>query len=442
MYIGIFLGTKGKGSTCALVESILRSLGVRTGFYSSPHLINVTERIRLEGEPISKTLFSQYFWIIYSTLKETKENDHDMPPYFKFLTIMAYYIFLKEKVDVAIVEVGIGGEFDCTNVLRYVRNVVGYCVFKYKRTNVLINSFRNTKTVGITSLGLEHTQLLGTSYREIAWQKSGIIKYGSSVFSTYQNDECIPTLLERAREKNANLKFIPDFTAYKNKCHNEKVFAEIASHPTKLRNASLAIELSYDWIRKNPQKVKRKSIYNKLNSSVDGLHLPIEITNALANCYWPGRCQTLHQRNMTLYIDGAHTIDSLHLCIDWFINKTQLSTEKKFLLFNITGGRNANDMLDVINAKTKFYRAIFTPNVSTLCSRAARDNMYTFAQPNHSKQNAEYWSSLTSYNKSQDFPCISDVFKYLEENYGGEEISILVTGSLHLVGEVLRTLRD
>lgn len=69
------------------------------------------------------------------------------------------------------------------------------------------------------------------------------------------------------------------------------------------------------------------------------------------------------------------------------------------------------------------------------------DNTYTFAQPNHSKENAAYWTSLTSHNKAHDFNCISDIFKHLEHNYGDEAISILVTGSLHLVGEVLRTIK-
>lgn len=150
-------GTKGKGSTCALVESILHHLDVKTGFYSSPHLVNVTERIRLNGRPITKRLFSEYFWKVYTTLQQTKvypitliivgliiatfksfhifcyesqQYDDDMPPYFKFLTVMAYYVFLKENVDVAVVEVGIGGEYDCTNVIRYVlvrRMMRGVC---------------------------------------------------------------------------------------------------------------------------------------------------------------------------------------------------------------------------------------------------------------------------------------------------------------------------
>uniref|UniRef100_A0A1I8BBJ5 Tetrahydrofolate synthase n=1 Tax=Meloidogyne hapla TaxID=6305 RepID=A0A1I8BBJ5_MELHA len=106
-------GTKGKGSTCAFLESILRQLGYKTGFYSSPHLIHVRERIQINGQPIS---------------------EEKMPGYFKFLTIMAFYIFYVEKVDVAIIEVGIGGENDCTNIIL------------------------NPIVCGITTLDLDHTR--------------------------------------------------------------------------------------------------------------------------------------------------------------------------------------------------------------------------------------------------------------------------------------------
>lgn len=110
-------------------------------------------------------------------LDKKKENDHDLPSYFKFLTILAYYIFVKEKVDVAIIEVGIGGEHDCTNILR------------------------NTEVVGITSLHLEHTQLLGNTMEEIAWQKAGIIKESSSVFTMPQPENCLKVIEERTNDK-------------------------------------------------------------------------------------------------------------------------------------------------------------------------------------------------------------------------------------------------
>ena len=110
-------GTKGKGSTCAFCESILRHSGLKTGFYSSPHLVTVRERIRINGEPIEQDKFTSYFWSVYDKVCKGRE-DEDRPPYFKFLTILAFNIFWKEKVDVAIVEVGIGGAYDCTNIIR------------------------------------------------------------------------------------------------------------------------------------------------------------------------------------------------------------------------------------------------------------------------------------------------------------------------------------
>ncbi|CAF87561.1 unnamed protein product, partial [Tetraodon nigroviridis] len=92
-------GTKGKGSTCAFTEHILRSHGFRTGFYSSPHLVQVRERIRINGKPISKELFTKYFWQVYGRLEETKvAHGGAMPAYFRFLTILAFHVFLQEEV--------------------------------------------------------------------------------------------------------------------------------------------------------------------------------------------------------------------------------------------------------------------------------------------------------------------------------------------------------
>lgn len=90
-------GTKGKGSTCAFTESLLRYLGYRTGFYSSPHLVAVRERLRLDGVPLAEDVFTRYFWDVYDALRDGCLAE-EMPPYFKFLTVMSFYVFLQEKV--------------------------------------------------------------------------------------------------------------------------------------------------------------------------------------------------------------------------------------------------------------------------------------------------------------------------------------------------------
>ena len=108
-------GTKGKGSTCAFVESLLRNSGYRTGHCSSPHLIELTERFKINGEPISFRKFTEYAEHCYSLL--IGGNGGEEPTLFQFLTCMMFYVFSQEKVQVAIVEVGIGGEFDVTNCI-------------------------------------------------------------------------------------------------------------------------------------------------------------------------------------------------------------------------------------------------------------------------------------------------------------------------------------
>lgn len=162
---------------CSFVESILREHGLKTGFFSSPHLVSVTERIRLNGVPISEAYFAKQFWSLYRRLNDAKEESNDMPPYFKFLTLMAFNVFLAEKVDVAIIEVGIGGVHDCTNVVR------------------------KTKTVGITSLGLDHVDVLGDTVEKIAWQKAGIIKQHSNVFTVRQPGMANEIIAKQAEDK-------------------------------------------------------------------------------------------------------------------------------------------------------------------------------------------------------------------------------------------------
>lgn len=170
-------GSKGKGSVCTYTDAILRKHNIITGLFTSPHLMSVTERIKLRGNSISKQLFNDYFWEVFDALQIKKDDESDLPSYFKFLQIMAFYIFSKENVDVAIVEVGIGGEFDSTNIIR------------------------NTEIVGISALQLEHTQLLGDTLNEIAWQKAGIIKKDSHVYTMNQPDVCMKVINERFGEK-------------------------------------------------------------------------------------------------------------------------------------------------------------------------------------------------------------------------------------------------
>ncbi|KAF5398179.1 Folylpolyglutamate synthase [Paragonimus heterotremus] len=166
-------GSKGKGSTCATVEAVLRNLGYRTGMLSSPHLINVEERIRINGRPISQDYFAQLFWDVHSSIN--KLDDSSLHTFLHYILVMACKAFVAEKVDAAIFEVGIGGRYDHTNF------------------------FEKPALSVVTHLDLEHTDMLGNTLEKIAWMKAGIFKSGSpALVSADQTEGTLHVFIEQA----------------------------------------------------------------------------------------------------------------------------------------------------------------------------------------------------------------------------------------------------
>ncbi|XP_050577675.1 folylpolyglutamate synthase, mitochondrial isoform X3 [Bombus affinis] len=356
-------GTKGKGSTCAYTEAILREHGFKTGFFSSPHLVNARERIRISGQPISKIQFTQNFWKIYKKLEHTKEHESDMPTYFKFLTILMFNIFLDEHVDVAIIEVGIGGLYDCTNIVR------------------------NPVCVGITSLGLDHTSLLGNTVEDIAYQKSGIFKSGTVAFSVPQLPQAMRILEKRAIERNS-------------------------------------IQMATEWL------LTRNKV---VSVSMD------KIAIALTSCKWPGRMQILRSSIGDFFLDGAHTIESIECCILWFNDVSSGSKGKKVLIFNTSGTRDPIQLLIPLRS-LYFYKAYFVPNLVGIKSL---DNEMNSSSTDEQRIKCEINSKIWGMNSvvaNNVLEVLEDIKKNFEQKDNCERYQILVTGSLHLIGAVLAIL--
>lgn len=167
-------GTKGKGSTSAFTSSILtkirpdwkvgaysigsicRVLNPPVGLYTSPHLVAVRERIRVNGKPLSEEQFTKYFFELWDRLEHNPRRKEDCMPdkpgYFRFITLLAFHAFLDLKVDATVLEVGVGGAYDSTNIVP------------------------KPLVTGITALGIDHVTVLGKTLSDIAWQKSGIFK--------------------------------------------------------------------------------------------------------------------------------------------------------------------------------------------------------------------------------------------------------------------------
>ncbi|XP_069165999.1 folylpolyglutamate synthase, mitochondrial isoform X2 [Procambarus clarkii] len=474
------IGTKGKGSTCAFVESILREHGYRTGFYSSPHLVAVRERIRINGQPIPKEDFTEHFWDVYDRLVAKKENENDMPAYFKFLTVLAFKIFLREEVDVVVLEVGIGGEYDCTNVVR------------------------NPVVCAVTTLDIDHTSILGNTIESIAWHKAGIMKPGAPTFTVdQQQSSSLPVLMERAREKECELYVVPPLESYG---WGKRPLQLGLAGSVQYQNASLALQLSQYWIssqtKGNHAAIKcmdgSHSVHEDLKIAAPFMLADEEVCG-LKSVVWPGRTQVMSYGHFTFFIDGAHTLASMQACVDWFMKAVPLHTSHdetrtyRVLLFNSTGDRDPESLLRFL-ASCNFDLAVFTTNLvtTTMSSSSDQANYSVSSDEMHlrSERQRNSWIRLVretgkqcktkckmmqktqndvvseredNLNLATDvpsiiFPCIRDALMWLSceriSNLRGEvltppafppplrlqeatQVQILVTGSLHLVGGVL-----
>ena len=179
-------GTNGKTSTARMIESGLRAHGLRTGRYTSPHLSRVTERISIDGEPVPDETFVRIWDEIrpYLQIVDSELEAAGQPrlTYFECLTILGFAVFADEPVDVAVIEVGLGGITDATNV-------------------------GDGRVAVVTPISLDHTDLLGSSTAEIAMEKAGIIKEGAFLVSAAQPVDAAEVLLQTARQKHAEFRF-------------------------------------------------------------------------------------------------------------------------------------------------------------------------------------------------------------------------------------------
>jgi dihydrofolate synthase / folylpolyglutamate synthase len=272
-------GTNGKGSTAAFLESILRRAGFRTGLNTSPHLEEINERIRVNGQEISDQAFAETFTRIQALNEELlaagKLRAH--PTYFECVTAMACEYFARARVDFGVFEVGLGGRLDATNILTPVVSV-------------------------ITRVDFDHENFLGHSLEEIAVEKAGILKPGVPLILAEQRPEALEVIRARANqllcpliETGAAFRIEKEWT--ENGC-GRAVVSENAS------GWSLALA---------PRLPGKFQIQNSLNALAAARHLQNRgyrisdhaIAQGIAEAVWPGRLEKL-QSDPDVYLDGAH----------------------------------------------------------------------------------------------------------------------------------------
>ena len=404
-------GTKGKGSTSALVEGILLQNNVKTGFFNSPHLVEVRERIRIDGKPISKLLFSKYYWEVKYALEITKSKySIQMPSYFYLLTTLAYYIFKKEAVDAAIFEVGIGGAFDSTNVIK------------------------KPTVCGIATLDIDHVSMLGDTIEKIAWQKAGIMKPGVRTFTIPQSVGGMNVLIQRAKELGSILSIAAPLENY---LSPTEIKLSMAGNHQKL-NGSLAVALSREWLSKC-RGVKFSD--SKLDQ---------RILKGLSLGKLNGRSHIVKYSNrLKFYLDGAHTEQSIKCAAQWFKEESgnDLSVRGKkvlkLMVFNLTHNRSSYNMLKSLIG-CNFDRAYFSPNIASISKAHVADqndfsNSYT-SQLEMVKNNFCNWRLIAPNNvlkKSRSFSCVNHTLDEIHMLSNDNYVQVFVIGSFHLVGAFL-----
>lgn len=443
-------GTKGKGSTAAFSSSLLlaalkghstdgeqdkRSLDApKVGLYTSPHMMLVRERIRLDGLPVNEERFAKEFWHVWDRLGETADQRENpsitpvRPVYFRFLTILAFHIFLNTpSLEAVVLEVGIGGKYDSTNLMQH------------------------PVACGVCTLGLDHTALLGNTIEEIAGQKAGIYKRGSPAISVAQPKRSAEQVLEKtAQDVGAS-----SFTLLPAAPQQLQQVPLGLPGPHQVTNAHLALSLVDTFLQ---TQNSTKSVWEQ-----DQRIAPWSI-QALSEARWPGRCQAVPLSSSTIfYLDGAHTTDSLSLCASWFTSTTRPSA-KRTLIFNCTNGRSARELLqavlDVLVASEKcdgsdyqtvgrsfFSQLLFCTNTTYKSGSSSGDMTSKAVDPadleamSVQRELQAAWKELTAHDDHvKVLPSIEDAMDVVEQN--GNEQDVLVAGSLHLVGGVMSHLKD
>lgn len=321
-------GTNGKGSTCSFLASILKQAGKKVGLFTSPHLVKINERIRMNGEVISDEEFKDTFQETMRFIERAQKIGIAHPSFFEFMFLMAALYFQKQEPDYVIFETGMGGRLDATNVVNPI-----LCI--------------------ITSVGLDHMQFLGNTIAKIAQEKAGIIKEGVPVVFFDRKDEATGVISSFCKKRGAQL------------CIVENSQYKISKISKK------AIDFSFDsgYYRYDSLKIKKTALYQVENAILAVracellLNMKINVCNTeldyfresgykladkdrdviqtgLYDMVWEGRMERIADN---VYIDGAHNEEA----IEAFCHTLEVlfPAEQKVLLFAVSKDKNYEQMI-------------------------------------------------------------------------------------------------
>ncbi|HEL1655210.1 bifunctional folylpolyglutamate synthase/dihydrofolate synthase [Streptococcus suis] len=364
-------GTNGKGSTIAFMRQLFQVHGLRVGSFVSPHMVSVHDRICINSQPISDHDFQHYLQKVYD-LEQEVATRYEPFRYFEVMVLIMFLYFEAQQPDVALVEVGIGGLLDTTNVAAPALSV-------------------------ITSIGMDHQDLLGSTLREIAEQKAGIIKESVPVVLGPLSPETTAICRHIAQDKQASVhQFGQEFT-YK------------AGHfsNTDIDLSELVLGLAGQHQEENAAVALQTFLLYMTNIQKD--IQPQLIQQALAQTSWPGRLELVAQEPK-IYLDGAHNVPAIERLVEFI----QVQEEPVTILFSALRRKDFQEMLELLEEKL--------PHTALVLTSFAYDG----ALSEENRQGRDY---------------VENYQQFIEDWQSSEQGILIVTGSLYFISEVRRIFK-
>ncbi|MGU7778117.1 bifunctional folylpolyglutamate synthase/dihydrofolate synthase [Streptococcus suis] len=364
-------GTNGKGSTIAFIRQLFQVHGLRVGSFVSPHMVSVHDRICIDSQPISDHDFQRYLQKVHD-LEQEVATRYEPFRYFEVMVLIMFLYFEAQQPDVALVEVGIGGLLDTTNVVAPALSV-------------------------ITSIGMDHQDLLGSTLREIAEQKAGIIKENVPVVLGPLSPETTVICRYIAQDKQASVhQFGQEFTYKAGQFSNtdidlSELVLGLAGHHQE-ENAAVALQTFLLYMTNIQKDIQ-----------------PQLIQQALAQTSWPGRLELVVQEPK-IYLDGAHNVPAIERLIEFI----QVQDEPVTILFSALRRKDFQEMLELLDEKL--------PHTALVLTSFAYDG----ALSEENRQGRDY---------------VENYQQFIEDWQSSKQGILIVTGSLYFISEVRRIFK-
>ena len=385
-------GTNGKGSTCSFITSILKECGYKVGLYTSPYLETFTERIRINGENIPEEDVARIVTLIREKIEQMVSEGYSYPTEFEIVTTMAFYYYCEQEVDFVALEVGLGGRYDATNII--------------KKSDVSV----------ITSISLDHVGILGDTVAKIAYEKGGIIKENGVAVVYDQSDEAKNVIKDICKEKNAKyieVKF-DDINVKQSDINTQVYDCSIMGQ----RYEDLEIQLIGDHqINNSMLALSAIEVLKELKN----LNLNEEdIRKGLLNTRWPGRIEKIMDKP-TFIIDGAHNEDGARSLAKAIAKN--FNGKKATLLIGMLEDKDIDGVLEIL-------MPYFNKVITTTPDNDRAINCETLKE-----KISKYVDDVVAISN------IEDAVNYTLRNAKEDDV-IISAGSLYMIGTVRTILNE